>query len=137
VRFSDYSSLTVCDIPGLVEGAHLNVGLGHEFLRHVERTHVLAFVLDAASTDQDPCDAFRVLAAELDHYDARMRQKKRCVVIANKMDVEGAEQGLARVREMLAPTGTPVFGISALKKTGLEDLLLHLRTAVLGKDKRD
>ncbi len=131
VRFSDYSSLTVCDIPGLVEGAHRNVGLGHEFLRHVERTHVLAFVLDVG---QDPCEAYRVLTAELDHYDVRLRQKKQCVVVANKMDLEGAEAGLERVRNVLAPSGTPVFGISALKKTGLEDLLLHLREAILRRD---
>ncbi len=113
VRFSDYSSLTVCDIPGLVEGAHRNVGLGHEFLRHVERTHVLAFVLDVG---QDPCEAYRVLTAELDHYDVRLRQKKQCVVIANKMDLEGAEAGLERVRNVLAPSGTPVFGILGARR---------------------
>ncbi len=130
VQFSDYSSLTMCDIPGLIEGAHRNVGLGHEFLRHIERTHVLAFVLDLGNADQDPVECYRVLTAELDHYNAQMRRKKRCVIVGNKMDLALAEKNLQRVREMAAPDGTPVFPISAHKKTGINDLLLHLREAV-------
>jgi GTP-binding protein len=93
-QFDDYSSFTLCDIPGIVEGAHLGRGLGLEFLRHIERTRVLCFVVDAAPGPGQPAawDAFRLLADELDRHDPRMRRDKRCLLAVNKMDLPGALQ---------------------------------------------
>lgn len=131
VKFDDYSTFTVCDIPGLLEGAHLNKGLGHEFLRHIERTHVLAFVLDAS--EGDPCDALRILEAELTAYDPTMLKTKECVVIANKCDAETSKPLVRRIKTMLQrrTKQIPLFCVSAKEREGFEPLLLALREKVL------
>ena len=70
LEYADFHRLTVCDVPGLIEGAHRNVGLGHEFLRHIERCEVLVLVLDMAGTDgRAPWDDYRNLLSELELYD--------------------------------------------------------------------
>ena len=105
-------SFVLADIPGLVEGAAEGVGLGHAFLRHVERTRMLLHVVDVSGSEgRDPLEDYDAIMKELEAYgDLRNRPM---IVVANKMDLPGAEENLARLREKLAPAGTPVFPVSA------------------------
>lgn len=131
-QFDDYSSFSLCDIPGIVEKAHLGRGLGLEFLRHVERARALAFVVGA--DDPSVEESWRMLSTELDFHDPGLRKKKRAVFVLNKMDLPGAHQVLERVHAMMASVGIPVFGVSAAKKTGMNELMLALREMTLQKD---
>ncbi|MDW7979065.1 MAG: GTPase ObgE, partial [Verrucomicrobiales bacterium] len=98
VEYPDYVRLTVCEVPGLIEGAHRNVGLGHEFLRHIERCKVLVLLLDMAGVDgRAPWDDYQQLLRELELYDPAMLEKPR-LVVANKMDQPAAEANLAKFR---------------------------------------
>ena len=86
LEYTDWKRLTVCDVPGLIEGAHNNVGLGHEFLRHIERCKILVLLLDMAGTDnRKPWDDYKQLLNELELYDPALLEKDR-LVVANKMD---------------------------------------------------
>ena len=86
VEYEDYHRLAVCDVPGLIEGAHKNAGLGHKFLRHIERCKLLVLVVDMAGTDgRNPYDDYKQLMAELKLYDPGLLEKPR-LVAANKMD---------------------------------------------------
>jgi len=94
VEFDGYSRATVADIPGLIEGAHLNVGLGHEFLRHIVRCKLLLYVLDMAGSEgRDPGEDFGTLRKELKLYDPSLATRP-ALVIANKMDLPGAAENL-------------------------------------------
>ena len=94
VEFSGYDRATVADIPGLIEGAHLNVGLGHEFLRHIVRCKVLLFVLDMAGSEgRNPIEDLGTLREELKLYDPTLGEKP-WVVVANKMDLPEAADHL-------------------------------------------
>ena len=85
VEYTDFKRLTVCDVPGLIEGAHQNVGLGHEFLRHIRRCKILVLLLDIAGTDnRAPWDDYAQLLNELELYDPALLEKPRYVV-ANKI----------------------------------------------------
>jgi len=98
VEYPDFFRLTACDVPGLIEGAHRNVGLGHEFLRHIERCKVLVLVIDMAGCDgRDPCEDYRQLLAELELYDPALLEKPR-LVAANKMDEAAAEANLRKFK---------------------------------------
>ena len=94
----DFNRLTVCDVPGLIEGAHQNVGLGHAFLRHIERCKILVLLLDMAGTDnRKPWDDYRQLLNELELYDPALLEKTR-LVVANKMDEAVAEKNLKQFK---------------------------------------
>ena len=94
VEYPDYSRILIADIPGLIEGAHDNVGLGHAFLKHIERTDILAFVLDMAGTDgRSPLDDLDCLRQELELYMTGL-SKRPSVIIANKMDMPVSEENL-------------------------------------------
>src|SRR6266480_2616264 len=98
VEYPDFYRLTVCDVPGLIEGAHRNVGLGHEFLRHIERCKVLVLLLDMAGTDgREPWEDYRNLLHELELYDPGLVEKPR-LVVANKMDEAVAEKNLKQFK---------------------------------------
>ena len=98
VEYADFHRLTVCDVPGLIEGAHRNAGLGHKFLRHIERCKVLVLVVDMAGTDgRNPCDDYKQLLAELKLYDPALLEKPR-LVAANKMDEPAAEANLRKFK---------------------------------------
>ena len=89
-----YRRVTVADIPGLIEGAHENKGLGHEFLRHIARCNLLLFVLDMAGSEgREPIDDFQTLRRELKLYDPRLAAR-RFAVVANKMDLPEAAANL-------------------------------------------
>lgn len=99
VEYPDYFRLTVCDVPGIIEGAHNNVGLGHEFLRHIERCKVLVFLIDMAGTDgRNPWDDFAQLQEELRLHDEELAARPR-IVVANKMDEEAAVENLKEFRK--------------------------------------
>ncbi len=129
-KFNDYSSFSLCDIPGIVEGASQGRGLGLEFLRHIERTRVLAFVVEPVESEA----TLQTLIRELDQYDPKLRASKRCVLALNKMDLPNAEQELEMIGPFAASLGIPVFGISAAKKIGMNDFLLALRNLCMKKD---
>lgn len=120
VLTSDHRSFVMADLPGLIEGAHEGVGLGHQFLRHAERTRILAHVVDMASTEgRDPYEDFLLINDELKKYDQQLFDRKQ-VIIANKMDMPGAEENL---REFLEKVDLPVYPISAITRSGTKELL--------------
>ncbi len=94
MELADYSRLTVCDIPGIIEGAHDNVGLGHAFLRHILRCRVLVLLIDMAGTDdREPWDDYTQLLTELELYNPTLLNRAR-LIVANKMDEEAAPEKL-------------------------------------------
>ena len=121
VQQDDYS-FVLADIPGLVEGAAEGVGLGHAFLRHVERTRMLLHVVDISGSEgRDPLEDFDAIMKELEAYgDLKNRPM---ILVANKMDLPGAEENLARMREKLAGTDIPVFPVSAATRQNFRALM--------------
>ncbi|MBQ8506121.1 MAG: GTPase ObgE [Clostridia bacterium] len=118
----DESSFVLADIPGLVEGASEGIGLGHAFLRHVERTRMLLHVLDISGCEgRDPLEDYDAIVKELENYgDLKNRP---VIVVANKMDLPGAEENLDRLREKLAGTGVEIYPVSAATRMNFETLM--------------
>lgn len=115
----DFRRFSVADIPGLIEGASDNIGLGHEFLRHIERTRVLIYVLDMAGVDgRDPLSDFKSLRKELEAYQKGL-SKRPGIVIANKMDLPEAEENLKRFRRSFRKW--EAFPVCAELGDGMED----------------
>ncbi len=128
VEYSDFFRLTVCDVPGLIEGAHMNVGLGHSFLRHIQRCKILVLLLDMAGTDnRAPWDDYKSLLAELELYDPALLGKPR-MVVANKMDEAVAEENLKKFKRRVKKT--PVLPIAAAFDEGIEKFKKMIRDAV-------
>lgn len=122
----------LADLPGLIEGAHAGVGLGHEFLRHVERTRVLIHLLEPLpSDDSDPVENYRMLRRELELYSVALAAKPEIVAVS-KMDLTGAEAVRERVEREL---GRPVLGVSAATGQGLSQLTGRV-VALLDEAKR-
>jgi GTP-binding protein len=125
---TDFKRLTVCDVPGLIEGAHQNVGLGHAFLRHIERCKILVLLLDMAGTDgREPWDDYRQLLTELELYDPALLEKSR-LVVANKMDEAVAEQNLKQFKKKIKKVS--LLPISAAFDQGVEKFKDTIREAV-------
>jgi GTPase len=122
VMISDEEAFSIADIPGLIEGAHLGQGLGIRFLRHVSRTRVLVYVLDASGT---PAEDFRIVRGELTAFDAELPDRPSIVAL-NKMDLVAKADADAIVREVEAATRLKVIAISAEKLAGLEPLVAAL-----------
>ncbi|MCO5125445.1 MAG: GTPase ObgE [Rhizobacter sp.] len=126
VRVAPEQSFVVADIPGLIEGASEGAGLGHLFLRHLQRTHLLLHVVDFAPFDDsvDPVAQVRALVAELKNYDAALHAKPRWIVL-NKLDMVPEEERARRVKEFVRRLRWkgPVFEISALTREGCEPLI--------------
>src|SRR5213078_2507481 len=128
VEYPDFFRLTVCDVPGLIEGAHRNVGLGHQFLRHIERCKVLVLLLDMAATDgRASWDDYQNLLKELELYDPALIEKPR-LVVANKMDEPVAEENLKKFKRRVRKT--PVLPIAAAFDEGIEKFKKVIREAV-------
>ena len=128
LEYADYQRLTVCDVPGLIEGAHQNVGLGHAFLRHIRRCKVIVLLLDMAGTDnRDPWDDHKNLLKELELYDPALLGKPRYVV-ANKMDEAVAAENLKKFKRKVRKT--PVLPIAAGFDQGIEEFKKLIRDAV-------
>ena len=129
VRIEQENSFVIADIPGLIEGAAEGAGLGHEFLRHVERTKILLHVVDAASTEgRAPVDDIYKINEELKAYNPRMATLPQ-VIAANKTDViySEDEDPVERIRAEFEPQGMKVFSISAVSGKGLKELLYYVR----------
>lgn len=119
----------IADIPGLIEGASEGVGLGHEFLRHIERTRVMIHMVDAASTEgRDPIDDIYKINEELRAYNPEIAKRPQ-VIAANKIDAiyAGDEDPIQRIRDEFEPKGIKVFAISAVSGKGLKELLYCVR----------
>ncbi|MBM7854514.1 GTP-binding protein [Desulfohalotomaculum tongense] len=125
VRVSEGESFVMADIPGLIEGAHAGVGLGHEFLRHVERTRLLVHVLDTAGTEgRDPLKDFYVINGELQKYNQQLAQRPM-VIAANKMDLPQAEENLKRIKQELGEK-YEIYPVSAATGDGLDKLTYRI-----------
>ncbi|MGC4375826.1 GTPase ObgE [Fictibacillus sp. Mic-4] len=122
VAVEDGRSFVMADLPGLIEGAHQGVGLGHQFLRHIERTRVILHVIDMSGMEgRDPFDDYVKINQELKEYNLRLTERPQ-IVVANKMDIPGAEENLERFKEQLKEE-VPVFPISAVTREGLREVL--------------
>jgi GTPase len=132
VEYPDFHRLVVCDVPGLIEGAHNNVGLGHAFLRHIQRCKILVLLLDMAGTDgRAPWDDYKQLLQELELYHSGLLDKPRYVV-ANKMDEPTAEPNLKTFKRKIRKT--PVLPIAAAFDQGIDQLKKLIREAVADTD---
>ncbi len=126
VRTKYGDSFVLADIPGLIEGAHEGTGLGHEFLRHVERTKLLIHVLDVAGLeDRDPLEDFEKINQELYLYNEKLAEKPQ-VVAANKTDIPGADINFEKLKSTLNERGIEAFPISAATSQGLDELLNYV-----------
>jgi GTP-binding protein len=129
VEFPDYTRFTVADIPGLIEGAHAGVGLGHEFLRHIERTRLLLFVIDMAGTEgRDPRDDFAQLRTELKLYREDLA-KRPFLIVANKCDLPESVEHLKAFKRRFR---YPVIPVKADDDETVEALKQKLKTLLLG-----
>jgi GTP-binding protein len=132
LEYPNFHRLKIADIPGLIDGAHAGVGLGHQFLRHIERSKFILFVIDMAGTDQrNPADDFLHLREELRLHREELAERPY-LVLANKMDAPEAEEHL---KEFRARTGENPIEISAKENTGLEPVREHLYRHFFGTDK--
>jgi GTPase len=128
VRLSDDRSFAVADVPGLIEGAHRGLGLGHQFLRHLERTKVLVHVVDVSGAEgRDPVEDLETLRQELRLFQPALAAKPQ-IVAANKMDAVGpggdaTADGVVRLAARAAAHGLPFFRISAVTGAGIPELL--------------
>ncbi|HYE10932.1 MAG TPA: GTPase ObgE [Patescibacteria group bacterium] len=123
VDIGDGRSFVLADIPGLIEGAHTGVGLGHDFLRHVERTKVLIHIIDVSGTEgRDPLEDFNKINEELSLYSPKLATKPQ-LVACNKMDIPGSEENYEKLKEVLEDQGYEIFKISAATKQGIDPLL--------------
>ncbi len=137
VGFDDFYSYVIADIPGLIEGASQGKGLGHEFLRHIERTKVLAFVLDVSDFAQiPPKEAFEILRSELENYSPDLL-KKPAIVVLNKIDAVSDPSVIEELKKYFKEKyGLEVIAISALTGEGLKELKYKLRE-LIEKNKKE
>lgn len=128
VDLGEGNGFVMADIPGLIEGASEGAGLGHEFLRHIERTKVLLHVVDAASTEgRDPVEDIHSIMDELRAYNPGLLELPQ-IIAANKLDAlyHDGEDPLEALKKEFEPKGIPVYGISAVSGEGINELLYHL-----------
>ena len=124
VKTKDNRSYTVADLPGLIKGASLGEGLGDKFLKHIERTRVIAHVIDMAGSEgRNPYEDYLVIRKELEDFDSKLLKKEE-LIIANKMDLEGAKENLKEFKEKVKDV--EIFEISAINEEGLENVLVYI-----------
>jgi len=133
VEYDDLS-ITVADLPGIIEGAHEGKGLGDRFLRHAERTKILIHLIDMAAVEgRDPIDDYKRINHELEAYGDTLALKRK-IVVANKMDLPGARSRLVRFKKEV---NTDVFAVSALAEEGLDTLKHAIRVIVCPEDSQE
>ena len=139
VDLGEGAGFVMADIPGLIEGASEGIGLGHSFLKHIERTKVLIHVVDAASTEgRDPVADIRAINKELEAYNPELLSRPQ-VIAANKVDAiydDGEENPIDRLRREFEPEGILVYPISAVSGQGVKDLLYHLNDLLKTVDRK-
>lgn len=124
VKTSDGRSFTVADLPGLIEGASLGEGLGDKFLKHIERTRVIAHVIDMSGFEgRDPFDDYQKICKELEDFDKSLLNKQS-LIIANKMDMEGAVENLEKFKKQVPDK--EIFEVSAINSEGLDKVLVYM-----------
>jgi len=124
IEFDGYRRATIADIPGLIEGAHRNVGLGHDFLRHITRCRILLFMVDIAGSEgRHPIEDLQNLRREIDLYDPRLSERP-WYIIANKMDLPNASENLRMLQERFPDR--EIVAISAHRSQGIDELQSHL-----------
>lgn len=122
VEVEDGRGFIMADLPGLIEGAHLGAGLGHQFLRHIERTRVIIHVVDMAATEgRDPYDDWLKINHELENYTINLMTRFQ-IIVANKMDIPGAEDNLLKFRKKVMDE-FPIYPVSAVTGSGIKELL--------------
>lgn len=130
VDLGDADGFVIADIPGLIEGASEGIGLGHEFLKHIERTRIMIHMVDAASTeDRDPINDINIINKELIDYNPSLAEKPQ-IIAANKIDVfYGTEEDtvITLLKEEFEPKGIKVFPISAVSGKGVKELLYYVK----------
>lgn len=140
VDLEDAKGFVIADIPGLIEGASEGVGLGHEFLRHIERTKIIIHIVDAASTEgRDPVADIYAINRELEAYNPEIANRPQ-VIAANKTDMLGAvedgEEVIARIKAEFEPKGMKVFAMSAVSGEGVRALLYEISRQLEQMDDR-
>ena len=128
VETKDHRSFVMADLPGLIEGASQGVGLGHQFLRHIERTKVIVHVVDMSATDgRDPYEDYKIINQELAEYNMRLLERPQ-VVVANKMDIPVASENLKEFKKRLENDGEEVdiVEISAFTRSNIDNLLYKI-----------
>ena len=121
VKLKNNDSFVIADLPGLIEGASVGVGLGHEFLRHAMRTKILAHVIDMGSSEgRDPIEDYKVIRREIEEYNGSLKKKQE-IVIANKMDLDSAKENLEKFKK--AYPNLEVIEISCMNNTGIDNLI--------------
>ena len=124
-------SFVLADIPGLIEGASEGAGLGHHFLRHIERTRLIVHLVDASGMEgRDPVEDYYAIRKELAAYSEALAAKQE-IVVAAKMDIPGAEVGLEMLREELSPKGIAIYPISAATTQGVKELMDAVSAALV------
>jgi GTP-binding protein len=121
VQFDDFRSFVIADIPGLIEGAHLGHGLGVQFLRHIERTRLLAHLVDVSETGRDPAHDFEIIMGELAGFSEDLAAKPM-MLVATKMDAAQDPARVESLRALAAERGLPFFAISSVTGEGLDQL---------------
>ncbi|AIY05175.1 GTP binding protein [Planococcus sp. PAMC 21323] len=129
VETEDQRSFVMADLPGLIQGAHEGIGLGHQFLRHIERTRVIIHVIDMSGLEgREPYEDYLTINEELKQYNMRLTERPQ-LIVANKMDMPDSEENLAKFREKL-PEDARIFPISALSRKGLNNLLFAIADVI-------
>ncbi|MGN0992340.1 MAG: GTPase ObgE [Bacilli bacterium] len=124
VKTSDGRSFTVADLPGLIEGASLGEGLGDKFLKHIERTRIIAHVVDMSGFEgRDPFEDYQKICKELEDFDKNLLNKQS-LIIANKMDMDGAIENLEKFKKQVS--GKEIFEVSAINAEGLDKVLVYM-----------
>lgn len=123
VKTPDNRSFVVADLPGLIEGASLGEGLGDKFLKHIERTRVIAHIVDMSAFEgRNPIDDYKVINKELENFNKKLLDRPQ-IVIANKMDIEGAEENLEKFKKEVK---CKVFPVSSVTGEGINEVLIEL-----------
>lgn len=123
VETEDHRSSVMADLPGLIEGASEGVGLGHQFLRHIERTRVIVHVIDMSGLEgRDPYEDYQTINKELEEYNLRLTERPQ-IIVASKMDMPDSADNLAAFKEKLEED-YPVFPISAVTREGIREASL-------------
>lgn len=124
VKTKNEKTFVVADLPGLIEGASNGLGLGHKFLKHVERTKIIAHVIDISGSEgRDPYEDYLVINKELQEFNPKLLEKPR-IIIANKMDLPNAKENLDKLREEIGDI--KIFEIEAISNKGLEEVINYL-----------
>ena len=133
VQYRDGERVLVADVPGIIKNAHINKGLGISFLKHIERTSLIVYVIDVSGFEgRDPIEDYMVLKNELTEYNKDMLLKPFLVVL-NKIDIEGADENIERFKKEVAINSSQIFTISAKERQGLDRLIDKLKKAATQK----